>query len=251
MQLFKKRALGALACITTFVVGGFFNPSSGVPEERPFRSHDDSLDHQGTQPERDGDAEARPRVPGNYGKYRKDFAELCAALEADGRREFIYTVMLGISAEDPTCLDCESFFKIFLPPCKPKQSRLRSANTRAKGTPEEQPEMLPSPVPTPLPARLPGMRVHTKLTEIAVKLAEDESKNIETLQVVDKIAAALGKREGRTHGEQEYAEAFADFISTPFSGVRAKISAELKSSSSNRPDDALDEPRGTEGLFDY
>lgn len=250
MQLFKKLTVVTLASIITVVASACLAPSPVVADERPFRSHDDSQDYQGSQSVREGEAQTRPLAPGNYGKYRKDFTELCAAIEADGRREFIHTTLLGISAEDPSCLDCESFFKIILPACKPKQSRPRAVRSASKDSSGEQPEVLPSPTPTPLPARLPGLRVHTKLTEIAVKLADDEARNVETLKVIEKIAAALRVREGRTHGEREYGEAFADFISTPFSSVRAKLSADQKRSNGDSAQDSVEEQRGTEGLFD-
>lgn len=165
--------------------------------------------------------------PNDYGKLRKQFAQLCASLKEDGRSDLIAKLLEPRLPKDYSCPDCRPLFIQFFAPCKPPPppkeklvtpapvadvaSEIKVASSEpAHPSASESLEAASQIVPIP-PQRYPQLAVLDVVSEISRQLAEDSRSPEQTRQAVDQLVAILTSN-SLTPGERDYLTTVASYF---------------------------------------
>ena len=158
--------------------------------------------------------------PGDYGKLRGEFRELCEFLKEDGRSDLVANLLEPHLPRDKECPDCRPLFIQLFNPCEPPPPpKLRPTPVRegSEGEPsEDESAPTPTPSPTPVPAqRFPQLAVLELASEISMQLAADERNPAQTLQAMEKLVGILTPRSLKP-GERDYLETLTAFFMSGF-----------------------------------
>jgi hypothetical protein len=160
--------------------------------------------------------------PGDYGKLRGEFRELCEFLKEDGRSDLVANLLEPHLPKDKECPDCRPLFIQLFNPCEPPPPpKVKPTPTPApegsEGDPsEDESAPTPTPSPTPVPAqRFPQLAVLELASEISKQLAADERNPAQTLQAMEKLVGILTPRSLKP-GERDYLETLTAFFMSGF-----------------------------------
>ena len=138
-------------------------------------------------------------------KFSRDFKDLCAAIERDGRKEFLYNIAKPRSSKGNTCSHCRAFYKLLQKNCRPPRKKRRRKKDEAV---EEQ---------HPPKQRIP----HPEVIEVAGRLfrgvIEDAEEERDLVIDVYKnfISVLKDPNANRTTGQREYAGYFVVMLEDP------------------------------------
>lgn len=160
--------------------------------------------------------------PGDYGKLRGEFRQLCEFLKEDGRSDLVANLLEPHLPKDKECPDCRPLFIQLFNPCEPPPP------PKVKPTPTPVPEgsegesadaestATPTPAPTAVPPqRFPQLAVLELASGISMQLAADERNPAQTLQAVEKLVGILTPRSLKP-GEKDYLETLTVFLMSGF-----------------------------------
>lgn len=197
--------------------------------------------------------------PGEYGRLRGEFKQLCELLKEDGRSDLVAKLVEPKLAKDKECPDCRPLFLQLYNPCRPPPPpKVKATPTPANDAPqpgEVAGENETSAVDTPLkpeqPQRFPQLAVLDLVSEISRQLADDERNPAQTTQAVDSLVKILTPPT-LAPGERDYMGTLTGFLMSGFESdiIPPKVPKDKPSTKGLFGDEEDDtEPEAQSGVF--
>lgn len=151
----------------------------------------------------EGNGQKKSRRFSGLKGYQKKFKDFCTALEQDGRKELLYSVVKEHSSSSNPCDSCRTLFKLIERSCKPPRQ-----NSRRK----KKEEVVP---PGPPRQRVPAPAVVDLGGSLFQEIFEEEEDRPRTVAALKSFASILENGKDLSPAAREYAEMLALLVKSP------------------------------------
>ncbi len=168
-----------------------------------------------------------------YGKQKKLFKALCAAIAEDGRNEWLYENTKDFVRTTIGCVACKQFFKALSSSCRPKAIRRPKIKKRsnAKNSNEETEtnnEKKDEEYKPPRKRMEPNIIALDLTSRLFREIAINKQLSLETYEAIKILLPVLREKKGKTPGEQSYFEILAEFIFAPYREYQKMLDFEAR-----------------------
>ena len=205
-----------------FLVLALCCPAIGAAQEEPDESAEQGIVEES--------APAPKLKTPNFGRFKRQFSQICDAVNEDLRREKLYELLFSISERNEECVACRPLINTFAAACKPavvkqkKEKKKPEAQADAESEDEKstQEETTESPTPTPslrTKQREPHAAVIALVSELFQEIAASEENQTEVVKAVDVLARALSGHPSFSAAERGYFSIIAEYLKAPFEAM--------------------------------
>ena len=205
----KRRVFHLLFLFCVTVIGiflGGLRPAAVAQNARPPKFTGPPLDSPLLDESAQGNSGTNQtkRIFKGYGRFKKEFQDMCSKLRADGRSDRLSEMLSQSLPAQVDCRSCAALFKSIYSACKPPKVRLKTGESR------------PSP---PSKQREPSVEVVDSVSRVFSAMAQDPDLKMYAAPAVRRMKQVVLDTTGKTRAEIDYYGIVMEFAAAPFKEI--------------------------------